>query len=496
MKCAFLTVAYNAEKTIARAMNSVLNQTYKDWIYYVVDNGSTDQTYNIIKRYARKNSNIKPYHKEINDIWTIAEFMNIVLQKENVEYFCVLDADDVYEMNFLKIGISYMKDINTDMAILGTQMIDAASNICVTKRVLPETVYLNDEKSIDNAFPKVHWYLRQVWGKIWRVSTMKKCHIAPIHNISYGADTVWVMQFLLLAKQVVIVNQIGYKYYMSPTSDSYNYNDKRVFSDMYLYQYTCDVLNKKCGCISEKNRLFLYEVYYAALNDSLNVICHADINNAKKIKALFGMVNNAYTEELIARKGNRSKLFWTIAEELCNADIFENQETYEMVAQTLANLGVFPQSLRRHTKGAVFKLLVGIRNYIQTETEAIDRSIVEMVSCVRYINGLSINELCSIADVVAPLLDEHDLETLENVVAIFDEGRDISELTIESIIECGLDIAAELNEQEEFICLKKYQIQALLQMGKKDIALRELEDWTKILPEDRDFENFQTLLQR
>ena len=38
------TCAYNAEKTIRRAMDSVLNQTYRDITYYVLDNGSTDRT--------------------------------------------------------------------------------------------------------------------------------------------------------------------------------------------------------------------------------------------------------------------------------------------------------------------------------------------------------------------------------------------------------------------------------------------------------------------
>lgn len=496
MKCVFLTVAYNAEKTIARAMNSVLNQTYKDWIYYVVDNGSTDGTNDIIKRYAKRNSKIKSHHKEKNDIWTIAEFTNIVLKKENADFFCILDADDAYEVDFLEIGIHYMEDIKTDMVILGTEMIDSETERCVAKRVQYETIYLNDKESVDQFFPHIHWYLRQVWGKLWRISTMKKCDFTPIYEISYGADTAWVMQFLLFASQLVIVNKIGYKYFISPTSDSYKYNDRRVFSDMYLFQHTCEVVKRKCGYISDKNRSFLYEVYYASLNDTINVIRHADINNLQKIRALFDMVNNEYTEGLIKRNGTKSELFCSITEELYNTDIFESQETYEMVAQTLAKLRVFPRSLRRYTKGALFKLLVGIRNYLQDETEGIDLTISEMILCVRYINRLSINELCSISDVVVSILNECNLETLNGILDIFDEGKDISELTIECIIEYGLDIAAKLNEQDIFICLKKFQIQALIQMDKKDIALKELEDWSWIVPYDIDFENFRTVLKR
>lgn len=43
------TCAYNAEKTLRRAMDSVLNQTYGELTYYVLDNGSTDRTGEILR---------------------------------------------------------------------------------------------------------------------------------------------------------------------------------------------------------------------------------------------------------------------------------------------------------------------------------------------------------------------------------------------------------------------------------------------------------------
>ena len=52
------THAYNAEKTIRRAIKSVLKQTFQDFIFYVCDNGSTDRTGKIIDFYAQKDSRI------------------------------------------------------------------------------------------------------------------------------------------------------------------------------------------------------------------------------------------------------------------------------------------------------------------------------------------------------------------------------------------------------------------------------------------------------
>ena len=51
MEVSIITVCYNSEKTIERTIQSVLNQTYQDYEYIIVDGASTDKTLDIIKRY-------------------------------------------------------------------------------------------------------------------------------------------------------------------------------------------------------------------------------------------------------------------------------------------------------------------------------------------------------------------------------------------------------------------------------------------------------------
>ena len=51
MEVSIITVCYNSEKTIERTIKSVLNQTYQDYEYIIVDGASTDKTLDIIKRY-------------------------------------------------------------------------------------------------------------------------------------------------------------------------------------------------------------------------------------------------------------------------------------------------------------------------------------------------------------------------------------------------------------------------------------------------------------
>ena len=67
MKAIFFTMAYNVEHTIARTIYSIQSQTCTDWEYYVLDNGSTDCTGDIIKKYASSDSRIKHVSIRQND---------------------------------------------------------------------------------------------------------------------------------------------------------------------------------------------------------------------------------------------------------------------------------------------------------------------------------------------------------------------------------------------------------------------------------------------
>ena len=97
------TCAYNAEKTLRRAMDSILNQTYGELTYYVLDNGSSDRTGDIIREYARKDKRVVPFFNKINrkfdenpDFWLLTRKL-----QEN-DLFCILDADDSYDLTFLQ----------------------------------------------------------------------------------------------------------------------------------------------------------------------------------------------------------------------------------------------------------------------------------------------------------------------------------------------------------------------------------------------------------
>ena len=95
---------YNAEKYIEDTINSVLDQTYKDWEILLIDDGSTDHSAEIIKQYL-DNPEIKYFHKE-NEGVSLTRNLGIELAKG--AYIAFLDADDTWEPKNLEMKMDIL----------------------------------------------------------------------------------------------------------------------------------------------------------------------------------------------------------------------------------------------------------------------------------------------------------------------------------------------------------------------------------------------------
>lgn len=93
-----ITVCKNSEKTISRTIESVLNQTYKDFEYIIIDGVSNDNTLNIIRSY--KDSRIKVISEKDSGIY---DAMNKGIKLSNGKIIGILNSDDYYEKDALYI---------------------------------------------------------------------------------------------------------------------------------------------------------------------------------------------------------------------------------------------------------------------------------------------------------------------------------------------------------------------------------------------------------
>lgn len=91
--------AYNVADTIAQTIESLLSQTFKDWEAIVVDDGATDQTVNIVKKYLEKDERIRLVSQSNQGL---AGARNTGIKFARNEWLLFLDADDWISGNYLE----------------------------------------------------------------------------------------------------------------------------------------------------------------------------------------------------------------------------------------------------------------------------------------------------------------------------------------------------------------------------------------------------------
>lgn len=125
-KVSVLMPAYNAEKYIGEAIDSILNQSFKDFEFIIIDDCSLDKTWKIIKKYQRKDKRIVAL-KNTNNL-KICQTLNRGIKEAKGKYIVRMDADDWSFPDRIKKQFEYM-DHNKKVAISGGSMIICNSNL-------------------------------------------------------------------------------------------------------------------------------------------------------------------------------------------------------------------------------------------------------------------------------------------------------------------------------------------------------------------------------
>lgn len=126
--------AYNARDTIEESVESVLAQSYDNWELLIVNDCSTDDTADIMSRYANHDSRIKLINQEKNG--GVAAARNTAIEASKGDYIAFLDSDDLWDPKKLEKQVTFMNGSKYAMSCTGYEVIDVNS-ISLGKLVIP-----------------------------------------------------------------------------------------------------------------------------------------------------------------------------------------------------------------------------------------------------------------------------------------------------------------------------------------------------------------------
>ena len=123
-KITICTTTYNREHLLPRTVNSVLSQSFMDFDYLIINNGSTDNTQDIINNYCKKDSRIRTilFKENRKSIDLVNERFQLI-KKNTALYYMIIDDDDFMEPNTVEKLFNLITKYNADIACVGSKHI-------------------------------------------------------------------------------------------------------------------------------------------------------------------------------------------------------------------------------------------------------------------------------------------------------------------------------------------------------------------------------------
>ena len=220
---------YNAEQSITRTICSVLEQTYKNLEIIIIDDGSTDKTSEILKKYAAIDGRIKIISQNNAGV-SVAR--NVGINCATGEYLIFLDADDNYTTPYaISEMLNKLKQTNADMCICNF------THPCF-EMFVDEGVYdLNNFEQFLTIYQDFFAYAMP-WNKI----TKRECLSEKfIEGLKFTEDEIFNLYNLKNIKTIVVTNQVLHNYYCA------EYDPQKPASAVNSIYSTDMFWQKKCS---------------------------------------------------------------------------------------------------------------------------------------------------------------------------------------------------------------------------------------------------------
>lgn len=214
---------YNAEKTLSRAIDSILNQSYPDFELVVVDDGSVDESGRIVDEYASTDHRVKVFHKANGGANSAR---NYALDHLNGEYVTFCDADDYVDSDWLQTFVDHRGE--ADVVVQGWKYIGDSVRECHF-----------DECVCDPATSADLMSQRESYGflvnKCFETERIKRENLRFDERYRFLEDEEFVCRYWTHIRQVKFVNNASYNYVVPDFNGKY-----REVDNFYLYKSLLD----------------------------------------------------------------------------------------------------------------------------------------------------------------------------------------------------------------------------------------------------------------
>lgn len=229
-KISIIVPVYNAGNYLERCLESLIYQSYEHLEIILVNDGSTDNSLEICKVYANKDSRIHVIDK-MNEGVAVAR--NTGLERATGKYIGFVDADDWIELGMYEALYRAIRNTTYPICICNYYKDDKRSSSAKKLRVKESILSRSEvaEKIItnmvgaDDIMPHYEYIMGAVWRCLYEKAFLDQNGIRFEAGITIMEDLVFNVQALLKSEGIVIEPGIWYHYVQNPKSALHSYNE-------------------------------------------------------------------------------------------------------------------------------------------------------------------------------------------------------------------------------------------------------------------------------
>lgn len=199
---------YNAEKTLERCINSILNQEYRDFELLLLDDGSTDASGEICDAYAQKDARIRVLHKEDTGV---SDTRNRGIAMAKGDYLQFVDGDDWLTPESTRFFVQAAADNRCDMVIADFYRV-IGERVSQKGSIEEEGVMDRTDYAVKMMQKPADFYYGVLWNKLYKRSIVKKYRLRMDDTVSWCEDFLFNLEYVRHARRIYVLKLPVYYY--------------------------------------------------------------------------------------------------------------------------------------------------------------------------------------------------------------------------------------------------------------------------------------------
>lgn len=281
MKISIIIPVYNGEKHIELCMNKVLKQLNKNIEVLVINDGSTDSTLEIIKKYSNYD-NIKIYNKKNTGV---SDTRNFGIRKATGDYIMFLDSDDFYVEDAIEKILNFIsQNKNLEVVVFGYKVLGSTNRKTDSNTLKGLTKKINGVNLLEKLCDTTNNIYGYIWRCLYSKNFLEKNKVEFKKNIKISEDYLFLAEVFSKAENCAILKEELYIYNINDSSMSIKYIPTLKHDMFYVNEYIINNILCNFPKIIE-----IFECNY--LNSYLRFVQ----NEVKSKKIIFEILSDIYS---------------------------------------------------------------------------------------------------------------------------------------------------------------------------------------------------------